>query len=137
MLMNVLSLKDGFGLLAEREDNTCFISLIFLDFYEHTFQILHTVTYSSNYINIFVNKADPATFILRYPVDNDSSTRICKIVEKKIIIGDVIEIDFSLNCFYGKYIYGLKWRYEDGKAMPVKLIYKCLVNALSFSDTSN
>jgi hypothetical protein len=92
-------------LLKEREGvDTCFISLISLDLNQHTLKKLNTIQYQGDNIKIVINQADPTTFILTLDIDDELITRICKIVEKRII-EDVIEIDFYPECFYGNYAY--------------------------------
>lgn len=51
-----------------------------------------------------MNKADSATFLLK----SGKSSRICKIADKTIIIGEMVEIGFYAKCFYDKYVYDLK-----------------------------
>jgi hypothetical protein len=121
-LINAYLLKNGYGLLKERIHGNSFISLIFLDLYQHTLKKLHTVEYPTTDIQIVINKADSITFILN---DGDFM-RICKIAEEKMIIGEMFEITFNPNCFYGKYLYRLEW--NDGNETRVSLIFKCLIS---------
>jgi hypothetical protein len=116
-LDNIYPLKDGFGLLKERGDGSYFISLIFLDLHHQTLKKLHTVEYLSYYMNIFVNKADSTTFIL----NDELPTQICKIIDKTIVIGDLIEIDFYPQAFYGGNIYSLKLYDRDGRRLDVRI----------------
>jgi hypothetical protein len=106
-------------LLKEYEGGNNCISLIFLDIRERSLQKLHTVEYHTK--TIFVNKADLTTFILK----NNESIRICKVVEKTIIVGDVVEINFDPKCFYDKCVYGLGWNDETG----VRFLFICLISA--------
>jgi hypothetical protein len=64
---------------------------------------------------IELDRADSTTFLLSYV----RSTRICKIVKKKIIIGNVVEIDFFPNYFYDKCAYSLNWSYYDDREVDV------------------
>jgi hypothetical protein len=112
-LRYIYPLKDGFGLLGEYGNGNYFISLIFLDIYRHTLRKLHTVEYPNIIIDIVVNEADPITFILNSRIIDECSTRICKIVDKTIIIGERIQIGFHPKCFYGKFVYALNWPNED------------------------
>jgi hypothetical protein len=129
---NIYPLKDGFGLLEENEYPNSYISLIWLDIYQRSLKKLHTIEYSSNWIQIFVDKADSAMFMLKDFTNNVS--RIGKIVDKKLIIGDVIDINFSPDCFYNKCIYILNMdgeQNEDHYPQQASLLYKSVVNALN------
>jgi hypothetical protein len=108
-------LKDGFGLLGERRNQTSFISLIFLDLHQPDLQKLHTVEYPSDHINMFVDTADSTTFLLNGLNDNDMLTRICKIVDNTIIIGNVAETNFFPDCFYHGCVYYLELNREDNE----------------------
>jgi hypothetical protein len=119
-LTKIYPLKDGFGLLEECATITHFISLIFLDFRHHTLKKLDTIEYQSNWIRIFVDKADPTTFLLNG--HNQRATRVCKIVDNTIVIGDLIEINFNPECFYDKCVYGLKWRDRHGEDLEVRIL---------------
>jgi hypothetical protein len=120
-------------LLREHGGENYFISLIFLDFCERNLQKLHTVECPMDYIYIMINKADPTTFLLYDYIASHQTTLICKIVDKTIIIGDILDIDFYPHCFYGKYIYLLGWNDED----QASLLFICIVNAFNILDTSN
>jgi hypothetical protein len=111
-LINIYHLKDGFGLLREYRETNSFISLIFLDFHEHSLQKLHTIEYPSRWSKIVVNKADPMTFILTYPINNEQSSRMCKIVDNAIVVKDVVDIEFYPECFYDKFVYATEWTDE-------------------------
>jgi hypothetical protein len=63
--MKICLLKDSFGILYESVASQPFISLICLDLHQQAFQKLHTVKHSSQLIDIFVNEADPTTFLLK------------------------------------------------------------------------
>jgi hypothetical protein len=118
--------------MEERINRNYLISLIYLDLYQHTLKKLHTVEYLSRNIDVIVNKADPIIFLL-----NDGYfTRICKIVEKTIIIGDRIESNFIPKCFYDKCVYRLRCYERDEDQRRVSLLFTCLVNALNALDTS-
>jgi hypothetical protein len=122
--MEIYSLKDGFGLLVEYSSSRYFISLIFLDLYQRILKKLHTIEYSSYYINILINKTDPNTFILDDRAVRGRSTRICKIVDKTIVIGDVVDIGFHPDWFYDKCVYSLKWYDEDPiEVLDVRILY--------------
>jgi hypothetical protein len=82
-------------------------------------QKLHTVKYSTDDIQIIVDKANPTTFLL----NNEESKRICKTVDKKIIIGEIVEIDFHPACFYDKCVYFLKRENEEGENLDVRMLY--------------
>jgi hypothetical protein len=134
-LIRIVYLKDGFGLLQELGDSNSFISLIVLDISRCSLQKLHTVEYPSDYIGIIADKADPTTFLVNDYNRNANTSRTCKIVENKIIIGDVARVDFDSSCFYDKCVYGLKWYYRDH--IRVSLLFTYLFNPLNVSDTSN
>jgi hypothetical protein len=106
----IYPLKDGFGLLKERGGGNYVISLVFLDLCRRSLQKLHTVEYSSWFNYICVNKADPTTFLL----NEGEFIQIYKVVEKKIVIGEKVEINLYLTCFYDKCVYGLEWNNETG-----------------------
>jgi hypothetical protein len=117
--------------LKEKDDENSFISLVFLDLNQRSFQKLQTVKYPSYWIKILVNKADPTTFLL----NDKESWKICKIADKKIIFGEKIEIGFDLEWFYDKCVYSLYY-YRDEYQKKVSLLYTCLFNSLNVSDTS-
>jgi hypothetical protein len=120
--MYFYSLKGGFGLLKEEGETSSFVSLVFLDLSLGSLHKFHTVEYPTIDIEIVVNKADPTTFILTHYINNEQSSRIFKIVEKKIIIEDVIEIDFSPDCFYDKYVYATEWIDDEGEEIDVRIL---------------
>jgi hypothetical protein len=104
-----------------------------MDISRHTLQKLHTVEYPKTNIDIYVNKADPTTFLL----DDNESSRICKIVDQTIIIDERLENKFT-SCFYNKCVYTLEFYYRDDQDRDlVSLLYKCLVNIFTALDTSN
>jgi hypothetical protein len=121
-LINVYPLKDGFGLLKEcgRDENS-FISLIFLDRCRGSLQKIQTIEYPIGSIKIVINKADPTTFIL----SNREFSQICKIVDKTIVIGEMFELSFNPNCFYGKCLYRLEWNYNN--QTRVSLLFICII----------
>jgi hypothetical protein len=115
-------------LLVEREGRTdSFISLVFLDLSRRSLQKLHTIEYPFWYNVIRVNKADLNTFILT----NGEFIRICKIVDKTIIIGDVIDIGRYPTCFYDKCVYGLGLNFKTGVSLFI-----CLINTFTFLEKS-
>jgi spore coat polysaccharide biosynthesis predicted glycosyltransferase SpsG len=136
-LLNIYHLKDEFGLLEEYEYGNYFISLVSLDLDKRSLKKFHTVECYGT--NICKNEADPFTFLIRdntgFP--NEWFSRICKIVEKKIIFDDTAETNFYPDCFYDKHIYGLKWYYEEGEELDVSLLFICIVNTLNILDTPN
>jgi hypothetical protein len=109
--------------LKENGRTNSFISLVFLDLSRCSLQKLHTVEYQSDNIEIVVNKADPTTFLLNDLNNEEQSLRMCKIVEKKIVIENVIKINFLLDCFYDRCVYGLKRRNEDRRFLDVRILY--------------
>jgi hypothetical protein len=119
LLSDIHPLNNGFGLLNEKGETNFFINLISLDLCRGNLQKLHTVEYSSPYINIFVNKADPTTFIL----NEGEFMQICEIVDKTIIIGEGVEITFMPSCFYDKGVYYLDWYDEDYEELDVRILY--------------
>jgi hypothetical protein len=137
-MTGISPLKDGFGLLGEEDEyeETYFITLIFLDIHNHTLQKFDTDEYIESDIEILVNKANPTTFILNDINNDEISTEICKLVDGEIIIEDVIEIGFSPDCFYDKYLYGLEW-YGDDRDYNVSSLFICLFNTLIILDVSN
>jgi hypothetical protein len=118
-LLDFYPVKDGFGLLKEKGEINSFISLIFLDLHRHCLKKLHTIEYQGDNIQIVVNKADPTTFILTHRIADERSSRMCKIVDSAIIFKEVVEIDFSPECFYGKYVYGNK---KGGYYLGVRIL---------------
>jgi hypothetical protein len=103
-LDSIFPLKDGLGLLKESGIGNCLISLFSLDISRGSLQKLDTVEFLTTYIQIVVNKADPITFLLV----GRESTRICNIADKEIMFNEIVQIGFSPESFYGKYVYGLK-----------------------------
>jgi hypothetical protein len=129
-VIDIHFLNNGFGLLKEYEGMTnSFISLVFLDLSRRSLQKLHTFEYPSRQIDIYVNKADPTTFLL----NEGEFIRIFKVFDNTIIIGERIEIDFYPACFYDKCVYTLK----GGNETRVSLSFICLINTSTFLDTSN
>jgi hypothetical protein len=119
-LSKIHPLKDGFGLLNEYGDGNYFISLMFLDLCRCSLKKLDTAE-SDIHSNVIVNKADPTTFLLKNP--NSNVSKVCKIVEKKIIFGDVIDIAFRPDSFYDKNVYALKRRDEHFRDLDVGISY--------------
>jgi hypothetical protein len=120
-LNNIYPLKDGFGLLNEGGDETYFVSLISLDLNQHILKKLHTIEYPTDYIKICINRADSITFLLND--FNNAELQLYKIVDKEIIIKDVIDIDFFPECFYDKCVYNLGWLDEDRNHLKVRMLY--------------
>jgi hypothetical protein len=116
---SIYHLKDGFGLLKEYGENNSFISLISLDLHQHTLKKLHTFNSSSPWPYIFLNQTDSTTFLLTHYIDDEWSCQICKIVDNAIIIEKVIDLNFSPDCFYHKYVYGLKWLSKDNLIVKI------------------
>jgi hypothetical protein len=114
-------------LLSEDGYIDSFTSLIFLDLSRDSFRKLHTIEYPYDRIEIFPNKSDPTTFILRDL--NSHVSQIYKIVDKTIIIGDAIDISLFPNYFYGKCLYTLDWYDRDGdededdQGLEVRILY--------------
>lgn len=133
-MTNIYPLKDEFGLFIEYGETNSFISLIFLDLSRHTLKQLHTLEYPISNIQIFVNRADTTTFLLKGVNNREFSMRICKTVDKTIIIGEMVDIGFRPKCFYDKSVYGLEWYQYREEDSLVSLFFICLVNIL---DTSN
>jgi hypothetical protein len=122
MLLEIYSLKDDFGLLRERGNTDSFLSLIFLDLDRHSLKKLQTIIYLGD-INIVVNEADPTTFILEYFIDvEEMASQVCKIAEKTIIVGDSVDIEFSPQAFYDKWIYGADWTNENHDFLDVRIL---------------
>jgi hypothetical protein len=119
-LNKIYPLKDRFGLLEERENSKSFISLICFDLYRPSLRKFHTVEYPSELIEIVVNKDDTTMFILNE--SNNNFSRICKIVNNTIIIGDAIEIGFNPDSFYDGNLYGLD-RYKNDENIEVRILY--------------
>jgi hypothetical protein len=126
-------------LLKEAEVANFFISLVFLDFSRCYLQKLHTVERHSRFLpRIVVNKADPTTFMLNEMINGQLSPQICKIIDKTIVIEDVVESELIPDIFYDKYAYTLELYYRnDDDLQRVSLLYTCLVNTLYALDTSN
>jgi hypothetical protein len=101
--------------MKEKGKTNFFISLIFLDLTHGNLKKLHTVEYSSDWLKIYVNKADPTAFLLTYSIAdrNAVSSRICKVADNTIIIGEIVETDLHPDWFYDKCVYGLNWYYEN------------------------
>jgi hypothetical protein len=119
-LRNIHHLNNGLGLMNE-QGPPYFISLIFVDFHHFTLKKFHTIEYPSVVREVFVDKADLTVLILEDHNNNARSMRICKIVDKTIVIGDLVEIDFYPQAFYGGNIYGLKWCDRDGRRLDVRI----------------
>jgi hypothetical protein len=137
-LVSLYPLKDGFGLLEEGVvGGTFFLSLVYLDLQQHTLTKIHTIEYPFDAVDIFVNKADPNTFLAQYHFNDEWIMQIGEIVEKTIIIGDVINIDLFPRAlfpraFYGKYVYFLHWYQCRGKNRTgVSFLDTFLVNILN------
>jgi hypothetical protein len=96
--------------------------LIFLDLHQQTLQKLDTIEYDVSG-NIVINKADPIRFILKDDIDDGKSLQICKIVDRKIVFGDIIEIDFYPKAFYDKWLYGIVRRDNDRNYLDVRVLY--------------
>jgi hypothetical protein len=94
-----------------------------LDISRPSLQKVYTLEYRSYWIDIHVNKTDPTTLIFQYIINYKWYIKICKIVDKTIVIGDGVEIGFHLGCFYGKCVYGLNRRYENEEKRLVGEIY--------------
>jgi hypothetical protein len=127
-LIDIYSLKNGFGLLKEIGKTNAFISLILLDLSRRSLQKLHTIEYNTDDIEIVVNKADPTAFILNHYINDERFSQNCNVVEKTIIIGDLIEIEFYPECFCDKFVYGLNCYKsdEDSKRVSIFNLYlKC------------
>lgn len=104
-----------------------------MDLNQHTLEKLYTERYPSGYIRIDLNKTDPTTFILIDFFENAS--KICKIVDKTIIIGEIIDILTFREGFYGKYVYSLTPNHMFDSR--VSLLFTCIVNILNISDSSS
>lgn len=116
-------LKDGFGLLEEHGNRNSFLSLIFLDLSQQTFKKIHTVEHRSISSKIVVDKADLTTFLLTYYIGGERVSRICKIVEKTIIIGEVVDTSVHPDSFYDKYVYFFKRYDQNGRESIVRILY--------------
>jgi hypothetical protein len=84
-----------------------FISLIAIDFRDATCEKLQTIEYNCYDLWIKVNKLDSTEFVLNL---SDRGVRMCKLVEKRIVIGDPIEVPLSVRyyfdgCFYKLLLY--------------------------------
>jgi hypothetical protein len=109
-----------------------------MDIYRNILQKLCTVGDPNDDSCILVDKTDSTTFILSdFNIANGWVIRICKIVNKKIIIGDLVLISVNPKCFYDRCVYALDWRYENEEQRRVKVIYTCLVNILNLSGPRN
>lgn len=62
-------------------------------------------------------------FIFNYRINDEWSSRICEIVDKTIIIGDVIDISFIPDFFYDKCVYSLDWYNEVNRYLEVRILY--------------
>lgn len=87
--------------------------MICLDLCQLSLKKLNTVEYPSPFISILVNKADPTTFLLINYIGDSEFVQICKVFEKAMITGDVVNIGFYPDRFYDKCVYGLNWYYDD------------------------
>jgi hypothetical protein len=86
-------------------NNHFFISLIAIDFRGAICEKLQTIKYTGRELWIYVNKLDPTEFYLTLKIGNQRFSRICKLVEKSIVFGNLIEVPFvsqsySDGCFY-------------------------------------
>jgi hypothetical protein len=68
-----------------------------------------------------VNKADPVAFLLKGSRNN--ALKIGKIIDKKIIFDEEIEIGFNPDSFYDKCVYGLNRRNGNRRDLEVKILY--------------
>jgi hypothetical protein len=90
---------------AERLNSLYFVSLVALDFYNVTFEKLHTLEYSCSGVEILVNKFDSTNFVLRLWTDNGYVARICKINKKSILVGDPIYLPRYFESYFGGFLY--------------------------------
>jgi hypothetical protein len=121
-LDNIHPLTNGFGLLEEREHPNYFISLIFLDISRQSFHKLHTVEYPTHNMQIIINKSNPTTFLLNDRNGDEKFSRICKITDNTIIIGERVNITFSPACLYDKYLYSVERYDENSRYLDVRIL---------------
>jgi hypothetical protein len=111
--------------LEESGNQTYLISLVFLDFHQRNFRKLYTVEHRSDFSKIVPNKADQTTFLL----SGEESSRICKIVNNSIIVGEIVKIKPNPDCFYDKFAYSVDW--NDRIGSWVSLLFIRLSNFLN------
>jgi hypothetical protein len=100
----------SFGLVIERADNRgvnsfYFVSLIELDFYGVSCEKLQTIEYRCDCIEILVNKFDATDFVLRLDTNGGFLARVCKLVNKSIVVGDQIELPDYFKSYFGEFLY--------------------------------
>jgi hypothetical protein len=100
----------SFGLVVERKDfqnsnSLSFVSLIELDFYGVTCKKLQTIEYDCNRVEILVNKFDATDFVLHLWTNGEYVARICKLVDKSILVGDPIQLPYGFESYFGGFLY--------------------------------
>jgi hypothetical protein len=136
-LNKIYPLNDDFGLLEERTNESSFISLICLDLYCSCLQKLHTVEYPNHYFVIFVNKADPTTFIVNDRHPRQQFIQMCKVVKERVIVGEKFEfkVDMCPTFFHNKCVYQLiQIQQHNSDNLKVSFLFICRVNDFNLSD---
>jgi hypothetical protein len=108
-LWKIYPLDENFGLMVEYENETCFISLIFLDFHRHSLQKLDTIQRECESLGIIVNKEEPTEFALVMNINGQRFAETCTVVHTDIVADDLIEITFSPQAYFDKRFYGFQW----------------------------
>lgn len=114
----------------EHNDNSYFISLVFLDLRKMAFLKLQTVELRGNYPKIIVNKAEPTEFFLNFWIDDGRFIRVCKVDGAKLIIGEAIRVDLSFQSYYNGRLYSLEWIGDENDLIEVCLLFHCLFHVL-------
>lgn len=108
-LRQIHSLDENFGLSVEYENDTYFVSLIFLDFHRRSLQKLDTIECRCDWLYILVNKEEPTQFALVMKIDRDYFSQPCTIVGTSIVADDRIALSFAPQAYLNGHLYALKW----------------------------
>lgn len=90
------------------EDTAFFLSLIWLDLYDATCLKLQTIEYRCRYLSIIMNKLDPTEFVVKLRIGNDFFARICKLLGKKMVVGEAILVPLSFDSYFEGNFYELE-----------------------------
>jgi hypothetical protein len=116
-------LAQGFGILLEWNDSSegnmlQLMSLVYLNFHDKVLQKLHTIEQTGKYRDFIVNSVEPTEFILQFELNDVRTIQFCKVVKDKLVIGDIIELDFEYIRYFDECIYGFD-SIEDGHRVRV------------------
>jgi hypothetical protein len=91
----------------------CSVSLVSLNFQGKTFQKHHTIEPCSVDYYVFVNTFEPTEFLLDVSTPNQCRYQFCTVVKDKIVVGELIELDFFCHYYFDGRIFGLIWVQDD------------------------